>query len=103
MGISGKIVSVIDANYQSSPYGNSVVIEDADGNQFRLSHLDSLNVQPGQSVSATDLIGTLGNTGNVVAGPGGDGSHLDIRVKKSGANEEMSSKDVEQFLKTYGK
>lgn len=62
MGFSGKIVSVIDANNQSSPFGNSVVIEDADGNQIRISHLDSLNVQPGQSISATDLIGTLGNT-----------------------------------------
>lgn len=103
MGISGKIVSVIDANYQSSPYGNSVVIEDADGNQIRLSHLDSLNVQPGQSVSATDLIGTLGNTGNVIPGKGGDGSHLDIRVKAAGASSEMPSKQVEQFLRGYGR
>ena len=84
-------------------FGNTVVVRDDEGNEFRLSHLDQINVSPGQRIGATDIIGTLGNTGNVVAGPGGDGSHLDIRVKAAGANSEMSSKEVEQFLKTYGK
>jgi hypothetical protein len=103
MGFAGKVVSVIDANFASSPYGNSVVIEDADGNQIRLSHLDSLNVQPGQEIRESDLLGTLGNTGNVIPGPNGDGSHLDIRVKPAGANTEMSSRQVEQFLGSYGR
>lgn len=94
-------------------FGNTVVIRDDEGNEFRLSHLDQVNVTPGQRIGATDIIGTLGNTGNVTGMNGekltaeqlaaGRGSHLDIRVKKSGASEEMSSKDVEQFLKNYGR
>ncbi|WP_288985081.1 hypothetical protein [uncultured Flavobacterium sp.] len=45
-GGNWKVDSIIDANYQSSPYGNSVVMIDENGNKVRYSHLNSIGVKP---------------------------------------------------------
>jgi hypothetical protein len=45
-GGNWKVESIIDANYQSSPYGNSVVMVDENGNKIRYSHLESIGVKP---------------------------------------------------------
>ena len=40
-------------------------------------------VKVGDTITAGTNLGYVGNTGNVIAGAGGDGSHVDITVKKS--------------------
>lgn len=66
-------------------YGNSVVVQDASGNLIRYAHLNGINVSKGQPIVAGQPIGSMGKTGNVIPGPGGDGSHLHIEARdKSG-------------------
>lgn len=43
------------------------------------------NLNQGDVVAASQLIGFLGNTGNVVKGPHSDGSHLHFMLRKAGA------------------
>jgi murein DD-endopeptidase MepM/ murein hydrolase activator NlpD len=63
-------------------FGNQVQIKTPQGNIVMLSHLDGINVKKGQTIKANDFIGKGGNTGKTIAVGGGDGSHLDITVKK---------------------
>ena len=66
-------------------YGNTVIIKDKKGNREQYSHLDSINVKPGQKVKNNKKIGTIGTTGNVIKGQNGDGSHLHFQeTDKSG-------------------
>ena len=65
-------------------YGNAVYLVSPDGTETRYGHLDSRAVAKGDVVVAGDVIGTCGNTGNVVAGPNGDGSHLHFEVRPGG-------------------
>jgi hypothetical protein len=77
--IGGKVVS---AKYDGG-FGNSVKIQTPDGKVVRISHLDKMNVKPGQTINAGTFIGTQGNTGSVIkVGKGGTGTHLDITVYK---------------------
>lgn len=78
-------------------YGNSIVI-DYNGDKIRLSHLDKVNVNMWDTINPTQVIGTIGNTGNVIPWKWGDGSHLDIRVKQAWADKEMNSSEVKQYL-----
>lgn len=68
--VSGKVVSV---NGHSS-YGNTVVIQDENGNLHRFAHLDSIGVEVGQTVNRGSLIGKTGNTGRST------GAHLHYEV-----------------------
>jgi len=78
--VAGKIVEIGN----KGGWGNTVVIEDAQGNQWRLAHFDSLEkLNVGDQVSNGQFLGPMGNTGNVIKGEGGDGSHLHIEVKDS--------------------
>jgi len=52
-------------------YGNTVVIKAEDGTVHRLSHLSNVQVKKGDKLSAGDIIGLSGNTGNTT------GPHLD--------------------------
>ena len=78
--IGGEIVKV-QTSKESGGYGNSVIVKDANGNTYRYAHLNGMNVTVGQQVNAGGLLGTMGNTGNVIGGKGGDGSHLHIEAK----------------------
>ncbi|HSJ07179.1 MAG TPA: M23 family metallopeptidase [Longimicrobiales bacterium] len=51
---------------RSTPVGGKVIwVEDADGDlSYYYAHLDAYHVRAGQWVSAGDVIGTVGNTGN---------------------------------------
>lgn len=90
-GGNWKVKSVIDTNYSSSPYGNSVVMVDENGNEIRYSHLQSLNVKPGDTLSYGSIVGERGNTGNVLGKNGekltaeqlkaGRGAHVDVEIK----------------------
>jgi murein DD-endopeptidase MepM/ murein hydrolase activator NlpD len=62
----------------NSGYGNSVLITNLEtGEQFRFSHLNGLNVKPGQMLSAGQLFAATGATGNVT------GPHLDIEYRNA--------------------
>lgn len=74
----GKIV---EASFSSKGYGNSIVIQHADGVTTRYAHLDKMFVKKGQQVAESDRIGCVGATGNV---RGTNGSHLHLEVMAKG-------------------
>lgn len=77
---SGKVVGVENKN---TGFGNSILVQDAQGNVWRYSHLKQNFVKTGQTIQAGQSIGTMGNTGNSYSSSGGDGSHLDLRVSSA--------------------
>lgn len=62
-------------------YGNSIVVQDAQGNKWRYSHLNNEYVKVGQKVAPGSILGQMGNTGSTYSTSGGTGSHLDLRIK----------------------
>lgn len=80
---SGKVVKVENSD---KGYGNSVLVEDANGNIIRYAHLQAPSVGLGQTVVAGQPLGTMGRSGNVIGGGSPDsGSHLHIEARdKSG-------------------
>jgi len=72
--------TVTEAAFEEG-WGNTVVIEDSNGNKWRMAHFDSTNITVGDTISSGQAIGILGNTGNVIPGEGGDGSHLHLQVQ----------------------
>lgn len=65
-------------------YGLVVDIVGWDGALYRYAHLSRVDVAIGEPVSSGEQIGLCGNTGAVVAGPGGDGSHLHFERRPDG-------------------
>lgn len=63
-------------------FGNQVKVRTAKGNEIWLSHLDAAGVKVGQQVARGQIIGKGGNTGSTIPGPNGDGSHLDLTIKR---------------------
>lgn len=61
---------------ESGGYGIKVYIRHPDGSATFYGHMSRSDVSYNQFVEAGQQIGACGNTGQVVAGPGGDGSHL---------------------------
>ena len=61
-----------------SGYGNVVVISHPGGMQTQYSHQSHLNVSVGQPVTAGEVIGAVGATGNAT------GPHLDFKVVING-------------------
>lgn len=104
-GGNWKVESIIDANYTSSPYGNSVVMVDENGNKVRYSHLQSIGVKPWDQLGFGDIVGTRGNTGNVKGASGetltpdqlkaGRWAHLDVEIKDSKWNLLSQAQQVE--------
>lgn len=90
-------------------FGNQVKIKLADGSEMWISHLDGINVKPGQKITAGMIIGKQGNTGALLSGSGqeltaaqraaGRGTHLDITVKKPDGKY-MTSQQVASLLGT---
>ena len=68
-------------------YGNLVVVQHKNGLTSHYGHCQSFRVKPGQSVSAGEIIGTVGKTG-VVTGP-----HLHFEIRINGA-----AQDPEKFI-----
>jgi len=107
-GGNWKVKSVIDANYTSSPYGNSVLMEDENGNEVRYSHLQSIWVKPWDQLWFGDVVGTRGNTGNVKWANGETltaeqlakwrGAHLDVEIKSGG--KLLSQDEQVDYLKS---
>lgn len=69
-----------EGNYENGKtgYGNFVLIDHGNGIETQYSHLYSINVTDGQVVTAGDIIGGVGNTGNST------GNHLDFYITKDG-------------------
>ena len=88
-------------------YGNMVQITHADERTTLYAHLSKVLVSSGDSVSAEETIGYVGNTGNA------DGAHLHFEVRQSGqtvdprpfitgGNPEDPQKKFEELLEKYG-
>ena len=67
-----------DTYYDSNGFGNFGKVQHEDGKTSYYGHLNSINVHGGQKVSAGDLIGYSGNTGNST------GPHLHFEVRENG-------------------
>ncbi len=63
---------------EARAYGNVVLIDHGRSYQTVYSHLDRLDVKPGQHVGARQLLGTCGETGNAT------GPHLHLEVRYGG-------------------
>lgn len=71
-------------------YGNSVLLQLPDGKFMRLSHLQDIAVNLGDTLTGGQLVGTRGNTGNVKGARGetltdeqkaaGRGAHVDVEI-----------------------
>ena len=76
---AGKVTEV-----KTSPsFGNTVVIQDINGNFLRYSHLNQGWVKVGDVITKGQRIGEIGASGNVYSQSGGDPSHLDLRIYNS--------------------
>jgi len=88
-----------ERNGTNSGYGNSVLVQNlTTGEQLRFSHLNSVNVQQGQTING-GLIGHSGFTGNAT------GPHLDVEYyKKAGqqASDLLSSSYAQQLFGSGG-
>lgn len=67
---------VIEAGYDGA-YGNKVVLQLENGTQLWFCHQSSIEVSVGERLSAGDLLGHVGSTGNVT------GPHLHLEVRPS--------------------
>jgi hypothetical protein len=77
----GDYGTVIGINPNAGALGNQVLIQYPGGNTAAYNHLDSFgNIKKGQKVSADDVIGTVGSTGNTT------GPHLDFEITKNGVS-----------------
>jgi murein DD-endopeptidase MepM/ murein hydrolase activator NlpD len=65
----------------NSGYGRYVVISHYNGTQTLYAHLNDNFVYEGQTVYQGQPVGSMGNTGKVIASPGGDGTHLHFEIR----------------------
>lgn len=74
--------TVIRAEDKGDGYGNSVLIESADGYVTRYGHLSEITVNVGDYVTESDTIGKVGNTGYAVGTACAEhpGTHLHIAL-----------------------
>lgn len=81
-----KVFSPVDGTVvkvgKNGNFGNQIQIKTSKGNLVWLSHLDGFTAKVGDQVKTGQVVGVGGNTGKTIALGGGDGSHLDITVKK---------------------
>lgn len=82
---------------ENSGWGNQVKIRTANREEYWFSHMSQTAVKVGDTITAGTNLGYVGNTGNVIAGAGGDGSHVDITVKKSNGSY-YTAKEVATML-----
>ena len=75
--ISAGTVVHAGYGYAGVAYGNHVVLKLADGKYALYGHLATSTVSKGQSVSAGQMVGTVGSTGN------SSGPHLHFEIRNS--------------------
>lgn len=98
--VKSPVSGLIDFVGKQGGFGNQVRVKGDDGREYWLSHLDAIKANPGQRIAAGQDIGVGGNTGNVIPGPGGDGSHLDLTVRKD--NKFLDAGAVRDLLNSFG-
>lgn len=76
----------------SNYYGNVVVLQHADDLYTLYAHLSKITVQAGQSVSAGEQIGEVGQTGVAI------GSHLHFEVRRGEVEDYFSTMNPELWL-----
>ena len=64
------------ASFDNSGFGNLTIIADDEGGRHYCANQDIISVHVGETIEAGQLIGYMGNTGNVIGGPYSDGTHL---------------------------
>lgn len=107
-----QVGSIFIGGKGKKPYGNTVVMQDENGNEIRYSHLQNIWVKEGDILGFGDIVGTRGNTGNVKGANGetltaeqlkaGRGAHLDVEIKSKWADwalKLLSNADQVNFLK----
>ncbi len=102
-----QVGSIFIGGKGKKPYGNTVVMQDENGNEIRYSHLQNIGVKPWDILWFGDIVGTRGNTGNVKGANGetltaeqlkaGRWAHLDVEIKSNG--KLLSNADQVNFLK----
>ena len=104
--VNGKVLKAGNASDigEHWSYGNLVIIQDKDNKKHYYAHLDNVSVVAGQELTAGTKIGTIGNTGNVIKGKGGDGSHLHYGVKNGNSWENPYNyvKQAQSGVQAYG-
>lgn len=80
--VAARAGTVIDAGWNSGGYGNYVMINHGDGFITIYGHMSSVAAYNGQSVSAGQVIGYVGNTGRST------GPHLHFEVRLNGSVED---------------
>lgn len=73
--------TVMFAGNKGNGLGNYVLIKAADGVEHLFAHLAKVAVKAGDKVVAGIKIGEIGNSGNVIKGKNGDGSHLHYETR----------------------
>ena len=86
---------VVEAG-EAGGFGKSVVVQLPDGRKIRSSHLDSINVKPGQKVASSTVLGGQGNTGKTY---GKTGIHVDYTMYKPDGST-YTSQEVASFFNT---
>lgn len=81
---------VVSAQWSDVGYGRMVILDHGNGYQTLYAHMNTFYVEVGQSVAKGQAIGECGNTGYVIAGPGGDGSHLHFEIMQGSARRNPS-------------
>lgn len=78
--------SLMSVAYGKEGWGLTAIIKDDNGVEHRYSHLQSIDpfLKIGDRIEKGMEFAQVGHTGNVFSTSGGDGSHLDYRVKKDG-------------------
>lgn len=79
---------------QCLSYGRWVLVEHANGLSTLYMHLSTISVKKDQQVQTGDILGLSGNSGYVVANPGGNGAHLHFTVFATNAVE------IQQFTRS---
>lgn len=82
----GKVITATNGTWAGG-YGNHVVIDHGNGVQTLYGHLDHVNVKVGDTVTQGQVLGQMGNTGNV---RGATGIHLHFEVIDRGVKKSPS-------------
>ncbi len=78
--------------------GNSIFIRGADGKEYRFHHLrQPSNLKVGDRVSAGNIIGIMGNTGESY------GAHVDIKIKAGGSSNGGYEHSTQFVIDAYKK
>ena len=77
--VGGTVTKVVESD---EGYGNYVVVTDKDGYDHIFGHLQDFDIGEGDYIYPGSTIGRIGNTGKVIPGERGDGSHVHYRISK---------------------